>query len=192
MKCAFLLPFLFSLSAFSAANPFIPHWKATCQTGKSVTELSFDSKSGEADSDDMEITMTIGGMKQKLNIKEGLFQTIEFDSESTCDKLPAIVTNDGFLLVLFGVNDRPSPTKIAALVVNLKKQKVEQLIGDIGQAWGKASLNRNAITVSAIHAWKKVQTSDGPENVIGGKLKVSLRKGHVVKEWITKAPSESQ
>jgi hypothetical protein len=188
MKITFLVLLLIAPPSFSATNPFVPHWRTECRAENVKIEFSFDSKSGEADSDDMEIAMTTGGKKQKINIKEGLFQPLQLDSESKCDKLPAMITDDELLLVLFGINDRPLPTKIAAIVVDPKNQRVAQLNENIAQEWGNVSVGNGAITVSAIQAWKKVQKSDGPENVFGGKLKISFKKGKITKEWMTKIP----
>lgn len=133
--------------------------------------------------------MMIGNDKNTIEIKENLFEPIESDFSSNCDNLPSLTTSDNQLLVLFGVNDRPSPSRIAAIVVNPKNGKVIQLNENVGQKWGKASKLKDSILIPAVQGWKKNPTSDGPENVFAGKLKVSFKAGVIKKEWLTKLPA---
>ena len=184
MKILFLIASMFGLTCLASTNVFVPHWTANCSVGSSKVVFSFDSKSGKADEDDMSINMTIGNKKQKVEIKESLFETINFNFKSKCDRLPAIVL-DNQLLILIGINSRPEPTKIAALVVDLKNGKIIHMNKNMGQLEGEAKIEGNAMVISAIQN----PTDDERKPVFTGSLKIFVEDGTIKHEWLSKLPT---
>ena len=143
------------------AHEALPSWKAKCKVGDHAFTLSFDSRTGDAYSDDMQVRLKAGGETRVAPLPEKLYVPTKSTSDSTsvCDSTAAVMLDGDAAMVFITVDDRPGIPFIIALVVDAKDRRV--LIPQaLGYTTSALEVRSTFVRMYALQAHAKVKRSD--------------------------------
>lgn len=121
--------------ASAATDPFVAHWKETCNYRGTPFELRFESKSGDPPEDDMVVTLVWGKRAPLvLPIHEALFVPVAFhtDAANYCKSVGAFDWPGGRVLLLIARDDRPSYNRLGAVVLDAKTGAFVSELREVG------------------------------------------------------------
>jgi hypothetical protein len=148
--------------------------------------IRFNSKSGDADSDDQSVALVRGKETMPLAVEPGLYEPVDFASDiaNHCRGIGGFDWPHGTLLLLIPRNDRPSSDQLVALVIDPKTGRLVQDAGVIGALWQPAMVLRHGTGLKLLleRSWH-VDPGDGGEFAAPGWMLLDARGGRLARKW---------
>jgi hypothetical protein len=171
------------------AQDAMPRWQAKCHVGDHKFLLSFESSTGDAYADDMQVTMKAAGETRVAPLPEKLYRPAKpsSDSSSLCDSTAAVALDGDAAMIFVTVDDRPGMPFIISLVVDAKDRRVF-----IPQALGYTSsaleLRDTFVRMYAMQAKNPKAKGDGPEAFMFAWRRFALVGRDIRARWETPVP----
>lgn len=165
---------------------FANQWVAHCQAPFGPYQLTFLSSSGDSTNDDMTVTIKVAsGRNVRIPLKQALFFAgrLASSSHSQCDNVSSVSFSTGNILLLIQRDDRPSESRLSAVLLRASDGAILDSVFDLGAQDGLAELSKRAgvVRVKLIRAWRESKTEERVP--ISGWLGLSDVDGKIKYAW---------
>ncbi len=172
------------------AHDALPSWKAKCKVGDHTFTLTFDSQTGDAYADDMQVRLKAAGETRVAPLPEKLYRPTKAtsDSSSVCDTTAALMLDSDAAMVFVTVDDRPGIPFVIAVVVDAKDRRV--LIPQaLGYTTSALEVRSTFVRLYATQARNpKVKNSDGPDIYMFAWRRFAVLGRDIRARWETPLP----
>src|SRR5262249_379838 len=125
-----------SVHADKIDQHFIPEWTETCSANDVPFSVTFHSKSGQPDNDDLEVKALLPNNKElKILLSEALYVRRGMVSavKNVCDNIGAIRLPQNRVLLLISSDSRPGWDRLNLVYLDVGKGKVLDLKEQVGE-----------------------------------------------------------
>ncbi|HSI03003.1 MAG: hypothetical protein ACAI38_21435 [Myxococcota bacterium] len=168
----------------------MPSWKAKCKVGVHTFVLTFDSQTGDAYADDMQVRLKAAGETRVAPLPEKLYRPTKATSDSTsvCDSTAALMLDSDAAMVFVTVDHRPGIPFVISVVVDAKDRRVfiPQALGYTTSALEVRSTFVRMYASQARDA--KAKNSDGSDGFVFAWRRFALVGRDIRARWETPAP----
>ncbi len=171
------------------AHDAMPSWKAKCKVGDHTFTLSFDSQTGDAYADDMQLRLKAGGETRVAPLPEKLYRPTKAtaDSTSVCDSTAALMLDSDAAMVFVTVDDRPGIPFVISLVVDAKDRRVF-IPQALGYTTSALEVKSTFVRMYASQARNPKVKSDGPDGFMFAWRRFALVGRDIRARWETPVP----
>lgn len=118
---------------------FRPTWTSSCSIAGGPSEIRFESVSGDATNDDMQVTASWpDGRSVNLRLKPGLFPQSEgfAGAERGCKGIGVTIPNRQQVVLWLERDDRPLSGRLTLVLLDTNRRRVLDVVNDAGELIG--------------------------------------------------------
>ncbi|WP_162207416.1 hypothetical protein [Dyella japonica] len=118
---------------------FKPAWTSSCSIAGGPSEIRFESASGDATNDDMQVMAAWpDGRSVDLGMKPGLFPPTEGSAglDRGCKGIGVTVPNRQLVVLWLKRDDRPLNGRLALVLLDINRLRVLDVINNVGELIG--------------------------------------------------------